>query len=1161
MYFSGMLIRKRHALRKSHVDYCFFPDEDVSADLDLSITRLRPALLKTVKRVFVRLRRGYGLKLQLRLCLDLEKFAFESRRIIRVDVWFPSDTKSVLVDSQLRKQLSLAIGESHTRYDAFVERGSGWTLRSVKQFCLSVIKYKLFGGGCDDVSLPSSLHFRRCCFSVESTKRKDCFLYAVAASLLGRRRNRRRRSKLHDEIVRLLPSVCSGFPVGAKEIKTFEASCPVSVNVYGYERKIIFPYYLSTFPDREPCVNLLLYRSHYFCISNLSALISSQLKINRRKVFVCRFCLSCFASVKSFENHRGLCRKDGSQFQLPSRFESQLTFQNYKNMVAAPFVVYCDMETMISNEEIVGQGKTRSRRRHLPASVGAITVCRSRPEFGSPPFLYTGKNCVDKLLSFLLREADRTRGLVEFLNVPCRMTKSDVVNHRAAKRCKMCHVPFSWMTGKVRDHCHLSGRYRFPLCSTCNLTRAKVHTFSLCVIFHGLTNYDSHFIIQRLNKFDCRYVRVIPRNSERYLSFSLGPLQFKDSYQFLPDSLSSLASNLVHKGTDRFRNLNRWISGEEERSVFRRKGVFPYSYFCDWSVLKEDRLPKREAFKNDLDGSECSLEDYNFAQRVWDLLGCHCLQDYLEIYLKADILLLADCFENFRDNCMNGYELDPVHYFSTPHFTFDAFMRHSKISLELFSDVDMYLFVTRGIRGGLSMVSKRYSKANNKYLPGYDPDRPSKFIMYLDANNLYGRAMQEYLPLGDFQWMSEEELVIDEIMKLPYDGPVGCIVECTVSYPPILHDWHSDYPLAPVKTKISYADLSPIARVVCDQHKLRSSLGSEKLLASFRERKCYVLHYRALQLYVRQGLVIEVVHRGLRFTQAPVMKDYVDMNSRNRARATNKFDVEFYKLLSNSLYGKTIENPEKRTQVKLCNSPEDFCKNVSKYNFKQSKIINRHLAGVELRYPVVKLNKPFSIGMSILDLSKLFMYDFHYNVIKRVFGSRVCLLYTDTDSLLYEIQSEDVYAELSHIKDYFDFSNYPLDHFLYSEENKRIPGAFKDECASRPIAEFVGLRSKMYSFKVCDQEETKVAKGVKKSIIKKDLKFESYVECLNQNVSLEHSFKNIRSASHSVFTWDQRKVSLSPFDDKRYLVDMVRSLPYGHFAISEEEKIRPGDFK
>ena len=184
------------------------------------------------------------------------------------------------------------------------------------------------------------------------------------------------------------------------------------------------------------------------------------------------------------------------------------------------------------------------------------------------------------------------------------------------------------------------------------------------------------------------------------------------------------------------------------------------------------------------------------------------------------------------------------------------------------------------------------------------------------------------------------------------------------------------------------------------------------MLATFEDRDNYILHYRNLQLYISLGMVVTRIYAGIIFDQAPVIKKYIDFNLEQRAKAVNKFDVDFYKLLSNSLYGKTIENPERRTKVKLCNDPRTYEEYVGKPNFKSAKIINGQLAGVEMKYSAIKINKPFYIGMSILDLSKWHMYNFHYNVMKPIFGERINLLYTDTDSLMYKIESEDVYKEL-----------------------------------------------------------------------------------------------------------------------------------------------------
>ena len=223
----------------------------------------------------------------------------------------------------------------------------------------------------------------------------------------------------------------------------------------------------------------------------------------------------------------------------------------------------------------------------------------------------------------------------------------------------------------------------------------------------------------------------------------------------------------------------------------------------------------------------------------------------------ADCLLLCDVFENFRSNCLQQYSTDLCYYFSAPHFTFDAFLGHSSLTLELLSDIIQLLFIIKGIRGGMSMVSKRYALTSNKYVEGYNSSKSSSFLLYLNVNNLYGRAMQEYLPWKIFEWMSPHQLNYDFIKGLEPEDEVGCIIQCSLEYPVALHDYPSDYSLAPVKKSIPYGMLSPIAKMICDKHKLKRTTSAEKLLATVEDKDFYILHYRNLQLYVSLGLQVK----------------------------------------------------------------------------------------------------------------------------------------------------------------------------------------------------------------------------------------------------------------------------------------------------------------
>ena len=1155
------------------MDYYFYPSSHVSRDLSLSLIDLYVSFVRVLRDFMTKSGRSKGMKFQLKANVFLEKFAFETNKMVQVDVWFPADTYSVLSPRALTDRLNSALRDVEARFDSFVERGSGWVVKKVLQFCLTVNSFKLFKGGCKKgSSLPGRLRTSRSCITVDSPPNSDsdrCFLNCLVAGIARVSRNPSRWCAQYSEIERLLllcwPDKCS-FPVTSRHWKSIDTHCPVSVNIYGHEKGVVFPVFLSTYRDSKPFhVDMLLSRSHYFLIRNLAALVSPQTKTSRRKCHICPSCLGSYGSWRRYRRHVSLCKNDGTIFEIPESSTSpNVSFYNFNNMVTAPFVIYCDMETYIQEEELVRKGKIVSRRRHVPISVAALTVCRDCTGLGSCPFLYTGTDCIDVLLDHLDSEAFRLKCAYENVNEPCRWYESQRLAHESAEHCAMCLRPFSSHRIKVRDHCHISGSFRFTLCSQCNLTRAK-RPFEVIVLFHGLSNYDSHFIVRKLAFRPLRRgIHVIPRNSEKYLTFNYGCLHFKDSYQFLAESLATLVDNLRTKGTDRFRNLNRFVKRKRERDLMTSKGVFPYSYITHPRVLLERRLPPREKFYNDLTCSHVSDERYAFAQEVWDVFQCQNLKDYLHVYLLADCLLLADVFENYRDCCLADYRLDPVHYYSSPHFTFDAFLLFSRAKLDFLTEVDQYLFLNKAMRGGLSMVAKRHSKANHPSLSSYDSSRPCKFLMFLDANNLYGKAMMGFLPVGGFRWMTREELTVEFICGLPDEGEFGCFVDCTLLYPSALHDVHDDYPLAPVKRKVGYEDLSLRAKKMCDRHRLKRTLNKEKLLTTFETRRHYVLHYRNLKLYSSLGLIVSEVHGGLVFRQAPVMREYVQFNSLRRSQARNDFDVDFYKLLSNSLFGKTIENPEKRTKVKLCRTKEELESNVGKPTFKRSKIIDQHLVGVELKYASVKLNKPYYVGVAILELAKRHMYDFHYNVMKSVFGARLRLLYTDTDSLLYEIEDcVDPYSEIfaAGHDSHFDLSNFPQDHRLYDVSRKRLPGAFKDECGgSTFISEFVGLRSKMYSLLFDNgssqtRTESKVAKGVKSCVIRTSLAFNDYIRCMLQDEVMEHSFKTIRSVAHDVHTFEQSKVSLSPFDDKRYLLDAVHSVPYGHYRFSRADHV------
>ena len=399
----------------------------------------------------------------------------------------------------------------------------------------------------------------------------------------------------------------------------------------------------------------------------------------------------------------------------------------------------------------------------------------------------------------------------------------------------MCIVLNSFQFTLPRD----TGKFRGAAHNGCNINY-KIPKF-FPVIFHNLSGYDSHLFIKNLGTTGGN-ISCIPNNEDKYISFTKQiivdtftkdsrkidvkrDIRFIDSFRFMSSSLSSLVDNL-----DEFPILSKYFKGRK-LELLRRKGVYPYDYVDCLGKLDEQQLPPIEEFYSHLNDEGISQEDYQHAQNVWQEFEIKSMRDYHDLYLESDVLLLADVFENFRNVCLKNYKLDPAWYYTSPGLTWDAALKMTGIELELLTDPDMLLMIEKGIRGGVSMISKRHGKANNKYMgEDYDPSQPSKCVTYLDANNLYGWAMSKPLPTGNFKWMEK----FNDWRNRP------CILEVDLVYSKELHDLHNEYPLAPESLKVGNVD---------------------KLIPNLMNKERYVLHRDNLLLYESLGLNISKIHR------------------------------------------------------------------------------------------------------------------------------------------------------------------------------------------------------------------------------------------------------------------------------------------------------------
>ena len=1026
--------------------------------------------------------------------------------------------------------------------------GSGWRLHSIIRLELHVVNYNPLRGE-TWIALPKALGNKKAIINPKNEDDK-CFLWCVLRALNPRKKDSERIDKKLKEKENTLNMEGIEYPVSLKDIDKFEKQNPsISITVFGYEGKLVYPLRNSNNTNGDHKVILILIEegvNHYCLVKNPSRLLSSQVSKHHGKKYFCMRCLNPFNDQKALDKHEEYCgNHEAVRIIMPEK-GTMLRFENYHRGERVPFVIYADFESCIKSIDTCDPNPensyTKQYQKHEPISFYYyIKSFDSEVSLPIKERSYTGKNAEQVFLKYL-EEDIRAIANIEKKEIIFGEKEKERYNEETS--CWICKKEFGENEEKVKDHCHYTGRYRGAAHNECNLKYRKPDFTP--VIFHNLSGYDSHLFIKNLG-FSEGNIDCIPNNEEKYISFSkkikvgtyskialdadgdifyeqkpkYHTIRFIDSFKFMATSLEKLVNNLPK---DDCINLGSYYSGNKF-NLLARKGVYPYEYMDSLEKLKETALPPKEAFYSRLNDGGISDEDYAHAQNVWKTFKMKSFKDYHELYNKVDVLPLADVFENFRNICLTNYGLDPAHYYTAPGLAWDAALKVTGVSLELLSDNDMLLMIEKGIRGGVSMISNRYAKANNKYMgESFIDTMISIYIMYLDANNLYGWVMSMLLPTHGFKWMKDSELNIWE--KMP------CILEVDLEYPKELHDLHNDYPLAPERVKVN---------------------KTEKLTPNLWDKKNYVIHYENLKQYLRLGLKITKIHRGIKFKESQWLKKYIDLNTGLRTKARNEFEKDFFKLMNNSVFGKTMENIRNRVDIKLVNDKNKAERLAAKPNFKHCNIFSEDLTAIHMKKTFFTFNKPVYLGMCILDLSKTLMFDFHYNYIKKKYGDNAKLLFTDTDSLMYKIRTEDFYDDIKgDVKDRFDTSDYPSNHpsGIPTGCNKKVLGMFKDEAGGKIIDEFVGLRAKLYSYKMFEGKESKKCKGVKSLVIKNSITHEDYKNCLFTGTEQLRKMNVIRSHNHNIYTEEINKVALSSNDDKRHLLDgQTTTLALGHYRI------------
>ena len=1052
------------------------------------------------------------------------------------------------------------------KIDEFTSIGSGWLLDGIDGLFINIWYYDPISGGtyCE---LPKELQNSAKGLINLKNEDNECFRWCHIRHLNPQAKDGQRIKKSDRKMVDQLDYSGIQFPVQIKDIPKIEKQNQINVNVFGYENKKLFPIYLTK-TSFEKEMDLLLIsgeNSHYVLITDLSKLTFS-LKKNKMKKIPCKRCLQLFRTKEKLEKHQETCiAVNGDQaIKMPEANgkDNIIEFTKWIRQVPVPFTIYLDTESVLkktdqddTNEE---GSYTRETEKHRTSGIAYKLICFCDDKYSKPLVVYRGKDAIKVLLKRLQEDVRYCLNMTKMLSdkFKNKANRSDE-GFEETDGCIICDGKFDGQNKKTY-YCQFTGVAKGSAHEKCNKNVfIEPNKLKIPVLCHNLRGYDSHFIMQEIGDFivENKYLNqkgkdvsmnlnVIANNQEKYMAIMLGNhLEFKDSFQFMASSLERLVGNL---NKEDFVYMRQHFKDNCE--LLARKGVYPYEYIDSSKRFKEKRLPTKEAFYSSVTDEGISDDEYKHAQNVWKTCGIKTLGGYHDLYLATDVLLLADVFEKFRKLSMKIYKLDPCWFFTSPGLAWDAMLKMTGIRLELMTDIDMYLFIEKGTRGGISYIANRYGKANNKYMSDYKPDCPISYLMYLDANNLYGWGMSQYLPTGGFKWMTDKKMAKFNLNDYKDNSKMGCMLEVDLEYPQELHDLHNDYPMAPEKMVVKPEMLSNYCKKIAGKLKLNTDEKTAKLIPTLWNKSKYVIHYRLLQQCLKHGLKLTKIHRILTFRQQPFLKKYIDFNTQMRTNAKNAFEKDFFKLMNNSVYGKTMENLRNRVDIRLITDLEKLAKLVAKPTFNTSKKIGNNLHSVFMRNEVITLNKPAYLGMSILDLSKVLMYEFHYGTIKKMYGDKAKLLFTDTDSLFYQIEAEDVYSDFWKIKEKFDNSDYDKDSPFWDATNKKVIGKFKDEAAGVPIKEFVGLRSKMYSYIKDNGSNGKTAKGIKKIVIKKEIQHSNYKEVLLENRQMHHKMKTFRSINHQVSTYEIQKVSLSCYDNKRYILDDgATTRAYGHY--------------
>ena len=663
--------------------------------------------------------------------------------------------------------------------------GSGFVLNGIVNVVLEIYKV-------NDIQASSWVELPEKCKnnkSIINIKNDDqfCFLWCILAHLFPVEDHKNRTSNYSMNLNKLILNGLE-FPMKIKDIPKFENLNNLNVNVFELTKTVLTPIHINTNYD-QPQIDLLLYQNHYCLITKLHCLINKDSHMK----WVCRRCLTAFSSEDILSQHIDRCQKQ-QPTNITFSWKDHLKFEDYHMKVPIPIRVYAGFEC-INQPTDDREAAPKVLFKQIPIAVGFYMIS----PFGNNYSSYFGEACVTWFVNEMLTLENIASNYFE-TNLPLEITPEEHQPFQQSKVCWLCERKLDdggEATHNVRDHDHLTGKYRGAAHNKCNLNCKKKSSSFVPIFFHNFSGYDCHLIFEELltSAYNLKLpINIIPKSMENYVSVQVGCLRFLDSYRFLSSSLQKFVTSL---------NDFPYMQNEAlTDDLFKKKLAYPYEKF-NLNNLHEPLNLTKEDYWSTLTQSHPCEDDIKRTQQLIDTYNITTAQELTMLYLKMDVLQLTDVFENFVEKSTLEYGIKPLYSYSLPGYTWKAGLKLTKIKLDYIKCKELLLLLENKIRGGISSVmGPRFIESNE-----------NTKLLYIDANNLYGWAMSQYLPTGDFKKMrsfaqncheSDSALmneITEGILNTPDDNEFGYFIECDLEYPAEIKEKTENFPLCLYQTK------------------------------------------------------------------------------------------------------------------------------------------------------------------------------------------------------------------------------------------------------------------------------------------------------------------------------------------------------------------------